>query len=72
MPQRHASIELHAMKDMIEERFNTLAWLGQAKQNPIQSNLMLKLIRAGYSPALARAVLERMPDDAGAPKPCAG
>ena len=58
--------ELQAMKDMIEERFNTLAWLGQAKQNPIQSNLMLKLIRAGYSPALARAMLEKLPDTLGA------
>ena len=58
--------ELHAMKAMIEDRFNTLAWLGQAKQNPIQSNLMLKLIRAGYSPALARAMLEKMPETLGA------
>lgn len=55
--------ELHAMKDLIEDRFNTLAWLGQARQNPIQSNLMLKLIRAGYSPTLARTILERMPED---------
>lgn len=55
--------ELHAMKDMIEDRFNTLAWLGQARQNPIQSNLMLKLIRAGYSPALSRTVLERLPEE---------
>jgi flagellar biosynthesis protein FlhF len=55
--------ELQAMKELIEDRFNTLAWLGQARQNPIQSNLMLKLIRAGYSPALARAVLERLPED---------
>ena len=58
--------ELHAMKELIEDRFNTLAWLGQARQNPIQSNLMLKLIRAGYSPSLARAVLERMPEDLSA------
>jgi flagellar biosynthesis protein FlhF len=53
--------ELHAMKELIEDRFNTMNWLGQAKQNPIQSNLMLKLIRAGYSPTLARTILERMP-----------
>ncbi|ART54169.1 flagellar biosynthesis protein FlhF [Acidovorax carolinensis] len=58
--------ELHAMKELIEDRFNTLSWLGQAKQNPIQSNLMLKLIRAGYSPALSRAILERMPEDLSA------
>ena len=55
--------ELQAMKEMIEERFNTLTWLGQARQDPIQSNLMLKLIRAGYSPNLARAMLERLPAD---------
>lgn len=53
--------ELQAMKEMIEERFNTLSWLGQARQDPIQSNLMLKLVRAGYSPSLSRAVLERLP-----------
>jgi flagellar biosynthesis protein FlhF len=55
--------ELHAMKELIEDKFNTLAWLGQAKQNPIQSNLMLKLIRAGYSPTLSRTILERMPEE---------
>ena len=58
--------EFHAMKALIEDRFNTLTWLGQARQSPIQSNLMLKLIRAGYSPTLARTILERMPEETGA------
>lgn len=62
------AVELSALKEMIEERFNTLAWLGSSKQNPIQSQLMLKLIRAGYSPAMSRAVLERVPVDGGAPE----
>ncbi|MDD5028819.1 MAG: flagellar biosynthesis protein FlhF [Rhodoferax sp.] len=60
--------ELQAMKTMIEDRFNTLTWLGQARQDPIQSNLMLKLIRSGYSPSLARSVMERLPDALGAPE----
>jgi flagellar biosynthesis protein FlhF len=64
--QQSVMSELHAMKELIEDRFNTLAWLGQARQNPIQSNLMLKMIRAGYSPALARAILERMPEELSA------
>ncbi|MFN4120671.1 flagellar biosynthesis protein FlhF [Acidovorax sp.] len=64
--QQSVMNELHAMKELIEDRFNTLAWLGQARQDPIQSNLMLKMIRAGYSPSLARAVLERMPEDLSA------
>jgi flagellar biosynthesis protein FlhF len=50
------------MKAMMEDRFNTLHWLGQARQNPVHANLMLKLIRAGYSPSLSRSIMERMPD----------
>lgn len=53
--------ELDSLKRLMEDRFNTLAWLGQARQDPIHSNLMLKLVRAGYSPNLARAVLEPIP-----------
>ncbi|WP_302173482.1 flagellar biosynthesis protein FlhF [uncultured Hydrogenophaga sp.] len=59
------AVELSALREMIEERFNTLAWIGSSRQNPIQSQLMHKLIRAGYSPAMARAVLERVPTEAG-------
>ena len=59
--------ELQSMKALIEDRFNTLTWLGQARQNPIHSNLMLKLIRSGFSPALSRTILERMPEDITAP-----
>jgi flagellar biosynthesis protein FlhF len=60
------AVELSALKEMIEERFNTLAWLGSSKQNPIQSQLMLKMIRAGFSPAISRAVLERVPVESNA------
>lgn len=61
-PQQQVMKELQSMKELIEERFNTMAWLGQARQDPLQSNLILKLIRAGYSPALSRAVLEHLPE----------
>ena len=59
--QSGVSTEISALKDMIEERFSTLAWMGASKQNPIQSQLMMKLIRSGYSPSMSRAVLERVP-----------
>ena len=64
--ESQVAVELSALKEMIEERFNTLAWLGSSKQNPIQSQLMLKMIRAGFSPAISRAVLERVPVDGNA------
>ena len=54
--------QIDSLKAMMEERFNTMAWLGQAKQSPIQSNLLLKLVRSGYSPTVARAVMERVPE----------
>ncbi len=60
------SDQIDALKAMMEERFNTLAWLGHAKQHPIQAQLMHKLIRAGYSPTVARAVMERLPEQYGA------
>ncbi len=55
--------EMAQMKALIEERFTTLTWLGQARQDPIRANLMIKLIRAGYSPRLARSVLEHLPGE---------
>ena len=58
--------QLNHLQAMMEERFNTLAWLGHARQDPIQSTLMHKLIRAGYSPTVARAVMERLPAGRGA------
>src|SRR5690606_31077883 len=60
------AVELNALKDMIEERFNTLAWLGSSKNNPNRSSLMNKFIGAGSSLAMSRALLERLPADAGA------
>lgn len=57
--------ELQSVKDLIEERFNTLTWMNQTRANPLHSNLMLKLIRSGYSPALSRTILERMPQNSG-------
>jgi len=58
--------QIDGLKALMEERLTTLAWLGQAKQSPIQSTLLLKLIRSGYSPTVARAVIERLPERYGA------
>jgi len=62
-PIHSVAAELQAMTALMEERFNTLTWLGQTRQSPVQSNMMLKLIRAGYSPNLSRMVIENLPED---------
>lgn len=56
--------QLNAMQAMIEERLGAMAWLGQARQQPIQANMLLKLVRAGYSPELARKLLDALPSGA--------
>lgn len=53
--------ELQSVKSLIEHRFDTLQWLGQARQDPVQSSLMLRLLRAGFSPSLSRAMMEKLP-----------
>ena len=62
-PIHSVAAELQAMTAMMEERFNTLTWLGQTRQSPVQSNMMMKLIRAGYSPNLSRKVIEHLPEN---------
>lgn len=57
--------ELQSVKDLIEERFNTLTWMNQTRANPLHSNMMLKLLRAGYSPTLSRAIMEHLPQETG-------
>lgn len=57
--------ELQSVKALIEERFNTLTWLGNTRQDPLRSNLILKLIRVGFSPVLARTLIERLPEGSG-------
>lgn len=58
--------QLNAMQQMIEDRLGAMAWLGQARQHPIQSNLLLKLVRAGFSPELSRKLLDKMPAEVSA------
>lgn len=55
------SDQLNAMQTMLEERLGAMAWLGQTRQDPLQANLLLKLVRAGYSPELSRKLLEKLP-----------
>ena len=57
--------ELQEMKHLIEDRFNTMAWLGKAHQDPIHTNLMLKMIRSGYSSMLTRSLMQSMPEKMG-------
>lgn len=50
--------ELRAMKQLIEERFNTMAFMDRLQKNPRQIQLSSRLLECGFSPALVRELVE--------------
>lgn len=53
--------EMHSLRMLVDQRLSTMAWLGQAQVHPLQPHLVLKLLRAGFSPQLSRALVEQLP-----------
>ena len=58
--------ELQSVKHLIAERFNTMDWLGSTRRQPVASSILLRLLKAGFSPSLSRAMVDKMPQDLGA------
>ncbi len=55
--------ELRSMRSLIEGQFASLAWSDAARRAPLRTKLAGDMLGAGFSPALARAVTGRLPDD---------
>jgi flagellar biosynthesis protein FlhF len=55
--------ELRAMKGLIEDRFNALAFLEKLQRQPRQAVLSQKLLDCGFSPALTRKLVDSLPAD---------
>jgi flagellar biosynthesis protein FlhF len=59
--------EIKLMRDIMQEQIATLTWSGMGQHNPLRARLLRSLLNAGFSPALARLLLDKMPPDAGIP-----
>lgn len=55
--------ELKAMRGLFESQLATLAWSESVRRSPLRMKFTRLLLGAGFSPALARKVLAKMPDD---------
>ncbi|NRT55245.1 flagellar biosynthesis protein FlhF [Sphaerotilus uruguayifluvii] len=55
--------EIRAMKGMIEERFNTMAFMDRLHNSPRHSQLTMRLLDAGFSPGLIRKLCDSLGDD---------
>jgi len=53
--------ELRAMREMMRERFETIAFIERLGRTPSQATLAHRLLDAGFSPVLVRKMLDAMP-----------
>ncbi len=53
--------ELRAMREMMKERFETIAFIEKLGRSPAQAQLAHRLLDAGFSPVLTRKMLDAMP-----------
>jgi flagellar biosynthesis protein FlhF len=56
--------ELKTMHKQMQEQMATLAWGNIQQQDPKRSGLMRDMVNVGFSPALSRRLLDKMPADA--------
>ncbi|MBS0317157.1 MAG: flagellar biosynthesis protein FlhF [Proteobacteria bacterium] len=55
--------ELRSMKNLIEDRFGALAFIGALQRSPGLARLTQQLLGCGFSPALIRKLVTDMPGD---------
>ena len=55
--------ELRSMRGLIEQRFGALAFMEKLQRQPRQARLALRLLDAGFSPALIRKLVESLPEE---------
>lgn len=57
--------EIKSMRNMLQEQLACIGWSEMQQRSPERAKLLRDLLNAGFSPALARHLLEKLPDDAG-------
>ncbi|MEO3691279.1 flagellar biosynthesis protein FlhF [Roseateles paludis] len=55
--------ELRQVRGLIEERFNSLAFMEKLQRQPVQARLTQKLLELGFSPALTRKLADACPSE---------
>jgi flagellar biosynthesis protein FlhF len=56
--------ELKSMRNLLQEQFACMAWSDMQQRDPKRTRLLRNLVNAGFSPGLARQMLEKMPPEA--------
>lgn len=56
--------EIKSMRNMMQEQIACLSWSDMQHRDPQRTQMLRSLLNAGFSPALSRQLLEKMPADA--------
>ncbi|MBI3903647.1 MAG: flagellar biosynthesis protein FlhF [Nitrosomonadales bacterium] len=71
-PEMHSAIileqqgilsEIKSMRDMVQEQLACLSWSDMQQRDPQRARMLRDLLNAGFSPALSRQLLDKMPAD---------
>ena len=54
--------EIKSMRDMLQDQLGCLVWSDVQQRDPKRSGVLRNLLNAGFSPALLRNMLDKMPD----------
>lgn len=54
--------ELRSMRGMLRDQLSQMAWSDSTRRDPVRGKQFARLISAGFSAVLARALLEKMPN----------
>jgi flagellar biosynthesis protein FlhF len=55
--------ELRSLRTSLTRQLSSFAWFDSARRSPAQTRLLRLLLANGFSPALARSLVQRLPDD---------
>jgi flagellar biosynthesis protein FlhF len=55
--------EIQSMKSLLQEQMGAMSWMETTRRRPLQAKKMSHLLAAGFSPALARALTDKLPAD---------
>lgn len=59
---KHVMTELRAMRTMFETQLAEITWGSKQEREPLRADLMREMLTAGFSPGMARYLVENLPD----------
>jgi flagellar biosynthesis protein FlhF len=64
-PERQLAAEIRILRGMVEEQMAGFAWGELQRREPAAARLLRQMLAAGFSPALARHLLDHLPNGLG-------